>query len=861
MRPLKLTIQAFGPYIKPVTLDFEKNLRDKKIFLIHGATGAGKTTILDAICFALYGKASGEERDAAMMRSKGVSDKTATVVEFSFALGEKIYNVRRTLTYNPNRKNNKNQIDAELRRDGQVIETQATRVTNAITELLGFKPEQFRQVVLLPQGEFKNFLSANSADRQPILDALFNAALYSLIENKLKLKADDAQNKYEDLVDKREALIAPLQGAKLDDSVLEKLSNDYDAAVKECEDLEENSNAAQNEYSAAQSLSNDFNELDSRNEALQKAQNNLVEAEKKFTTAKDEYDLRNAQQPQRDKLKSDVEKLNDIKNVLEKELEPKREALTDADDDLKKATETLNECESNAETFDDLLKRLEERRDKLTGADDILKTLQEIEERERELKRALRKISDAEKNYNDAQIELERLQKLQHDGSAALLAKNLRDGEPCPVCGSTNHPQLAFREEIIPSDEEVKKAQSEVDKLKKNLDKAKISVAKIQSAIDTKRADLKKFDNVPDKDTAKKNADELADCKRRIETGKRLIAENNSALEPARNAFNEASRIRAQRLGEWQTVKKRIPQIYLDNSSQLNDDIKAIQDQLSELENAWKNANKNFREAGNEKSSCETALETAQDAQRKFADKLKGKQPPDIGALKTFAETAQKKYNDAFKKKILLGKTLEDMTELSKQLAALDKKISVADKDLRVWKKLSDAAGGKISGNKLSFARYYLSAMFEEVLTEANYRLEKMSDHRYNLQSRKAGERSNSKLGLNLEIFDDYTGTTRPVETLSGGESFLASLSLALGLAAVVQNNSGGIKLDTIFIDEGFGTLDTETLDFAMKTLIDLQSGGRLVGIISHVEELKNQMPVRLEITKGKTGSTARFVS
>jgi len=176
-----------------------------------------------------------------------------------------------------------------------------------------------------------------------------------------------------------------------------------------------------------------------------------------------------------------------------------------------------------------------------------------------------------------------------------------------------------------------------------------------------------------------------------------------------------------------------------------------------------------------------------------------------------------------------------------------------------MWKTLSDVASGKTS-TKISFQRYYLATMFKEVIEEANNRLEKMSGGRYRFKNKEDIGDRRRKAGLDLEILDEYTGTARPVETLSGGESFLASLSLALGLAAVVQNNSGGIKLDTIFIDEGFGTLDIETLDFAMKALIELQSGGRLVGIISHVEELKNQIPVRLEVFKTKTGSTAKFI-
>ena len=546
---------------------------------------------------------------------------------------------------------------------------------------------------------------------------------------------------------------------------------------------------------------------------------------------------------------------------------------------MQTATDALNKCNDDAKKFDARLAKLKQRRSELIDAQKILaeaqvtfnkacdreKIRQEISRLEDDLKHAQEKIFTAEKNFNAAQIELERLQKLQRDGSAALLAKNLHDGEPCPVCGSKNHPQLACREEIIPSDEEIAAAQKNVDKLKKILDNAKISAAQIETSITNKRDDDKKFADVPDKktaqkilDTAQKNADEFADCDNRIARGEKFIADNNDALNKARDKKNSAASAHDKLFGEWQTFQAQIPEKYSVDSQQLDNDLDALKNQLKELDDAWKSADENFRKAGNKKSSCEATLKSAQEAQSQLADKLKDSTPPNLDALKNLADDAQKNFNAAIRFETSLKNSLDNITKLASQIAELDKEISAAEKNLRLWKKLSDAACGKIRGNKLSFVRYYLSAMFEQVLTEANYRLEKMSERRYNLQNRHAVDRSNEKLGLNLEIFDEFTGETRPVATLSGGESFLASLSLALGLAAVVRNNLGGIKLDTIFIDEGFGSLDSETLDDAISTIIE-QSGGRLVGIISHVEELKNQIPVRLEVLKTKTGSTAAF--
>lgn len=878
MRPLTLTMQAFGSYVEPVTLDFENNLRDTKIFLINGVTGAGKTTILDAICYALYGKASGNDRDGAMMRSKGIPDDVKMKVKLTFALGEKIYTVTRVLSYSPNRKT-PIQVAAELICGGQVLETKSTAVTNKIKDLLGFNADQFRQVVLLPQGEFSSFIKSTADERQLVLNALFDTEIYKKIEDGLKRKADDAQKIFDDLNRDKITLTAQLQGAQADDAALDKLRADCVAAQEKTAALKKIVDDTQREYTEGKILAGDFTELERRSKALTAAKNRLDQAEKIFDAAKTEYDRRDAERTQRDTLKGDIDKLAEIKKALD-ELDAKRKALDAAQKNLQTAKDALKDLQDKADKYDKRLADLKKRRGELAGAEKNFveartlsdrarerdTVLQEIARLEVDSKRAQSKITAADKKHSAANLKLERLQTLQREGSAALLAENLRDGDACPVCGSRTHPKLACTEKIIPSDREIDAARSDVDDLKKSLDAAKIDAAKIETAISSKRDDLKKFSDVPDSATVKKifdaaqlKAAEFADCDKRIAKGEQCVADNKKALNDATDKQNAASNAEAQRRGEVQTTQDRIPQDYLSNQAQLDADLAAKQNTLRELDAAWKLADKNFRAASNEKSSCAGALTIAQDSKDTLADKLQGKTPPDVAALKSRADDAQKNHEAAIGTETSLKNNLNALIKLSAQLAELDKKICAAEKTLRIWKRLSDAAGGKIRGNKLSFTRYYLSFMFDQVLTEANYRLEKMSNHHYNFHSKYAGNSKNSTAGLNFEIFDEYNGETRSVVSLSGGEIFLASLSLALGLAAVVRNNAGGIKLDTIFIDEGFGSLDTETLDYAMKALLELQSGGRLVGIISHVEELKNQIPVRLEVYKTKTGSRVRF--
>ena len=383
----------------------------------------------------------------------------------------------------------------------------------------------------------------------------------------------------------------------------------------------------------------------------------------------------------------------------------------------------------------------------------------------------------------------------------------------------------------------------------------------------TQRENLKKYSDLPDLITAqknlavaKKNAAEFADCEKRIKLGEQYIEENKFALKNAQNEQKIAANEREKIFGGLQTLQAQIPQNSLENDAQLDADISSTQKKLRELEKSWDSAQKNFIAAGNKKFSCEGLLIAAKKSFDELEDKLKDKKPPELDALKARARSAEENYVASIEKVTSLKNTLDNLKKISAKIAELEKKIAEAEKKFRVWKKISDAASGKIPGKKISFARWYLRAMFAQVLTEANYRLAKMSENRYWFKPKDEGKSKSSTAGLNLEIFDEYSGESRPIATLSGGESFLASLSLALGLAAVVRNNSGGIKLDTIFIDEGFGSLDAETLDFALKTLIELQSGGRLVGIISHVEELKNRIPVRLEIIPSKTGSTAKFI-
>jgi len=291
----------------------------------------------------------------------------------------------------------------------------------------------------------------------------------------------------------------------------------------------------------------------------------------------------------------------------------------------------------------------------------------------------------------------------------------------------------------------------------------------------------------------------------------------------------------------------------LEAVEKISADLQKIQSEKKNLDDAFNVADKNFRKSSAEKSELEGAIKTAEDVYQNAAAKVEGKVKPNLADLQSKVDDAQKLHIEQIKIAKGVEENLNTLKKIAYRLKFVTADIEGAEDNFVMWKKLSDTANGK-----LSFQRYYLNSMFRHVIEAANLRLDTMSGGRYQFRNKEQTNKSRLA-GLDLEIFDSYASTCRDVATLSGGESFLAALSLALGLAAVVKNTAGGINLDTIFIDEGFGSLDSETLDYALNTLVNLQADGRLVGIISHVEELRQRISTRLEVVKQKDGSFARF--
>ena len=1025
MKPISLTIEAFGPYRDSVTLDFSA-LQDHSMFLISGPTGAGKTSILDAMVYALYGEPSGEVRKTDAIRSDFAEPERMTRVDFSFAIGEDQYRVERLPKQlvakkrgTGMREQNASATVYEMK-DGEwkVIATSAAAIRDTVQRIIGFRKDQFLQVVLLPQGEFRKLLVASTSEREELLHTLFRTELYRKLQEALKVAYDDAKAGIEENLTKQVALIQSIPHDE-DTPVLtaqhvrELLANrepyrdelvvKRDEAITEVEQL----NALRKEWAvynqAQQSLTEAASTLDLV-KAREGERSSLSEKIQFLTSLTPSYELYKQFSDKQGVLKTletalsdakkDVEfasqhesKCTDAHDVLVSQgetIQAKRTTLaqlrqqSEKFDELELLNQELSTLKSSLEAKDrekteaelqaqhklvaDLEAALGEARKQFQANSKVLESIPRIQEQLSQLQRYSELLAQKQKIQNDieakdqslaaidesvknSKVQLERLEHLMAEGRAFELVHLIVDNEPCPVCGSTEHPQLASKPELYPTKEEIEAARvvrdevlqkqaSEIGqketlvvRLQELDEEVKDQVSKLTSSIDGFSEDT--FDSIQQdllsqmdrlialrsdteqlSKTIATNEDELIGAKEKLgklEIGYKALLESLHDLEV------QLSSVQAK----IDAVSKILPTTDLDTwrkqIESLETDINAYDEQVevckTNLEAAREqlNAKRGRLETLSAQVQEETnnldviykeytkLLQSISLCEADFIELL-----DDYKALDTFRtelhaldeafNKAQAVYDAAFKvaKSIVeprdkvsdevYDEAVERRDTLVGNLAAWDKEtkhiettlasleeldvaMGEARNEVEFLSRLNDLANGGEQGFKnVTFERYVLGAILDEVVYAANLRLQKMSRSRYSLERSDYTGGGRGKQGLDLAVMDAFTGQSRPANTLSGGETFLASMALALGLADVIQSYAGGIHMDTMFIDEGFGTLDPDTLELAMETLVQLQSSGRLIGMISHVPELKTRIPAHLEVTRGDDGSTAKFV-
>ncbi len=1025
MKPISLTIEAFGPYRDSVTLDFNE-LQNHSMFLISGPTGAGKTSILDAMVYALYGEPSGEVRKTDAIRSDFAEPDRMTRVDFSFAIGDARYRVERLPKQlvakkrgTGMREQNASATVYEMK-DGEwkVIATSAAAIRDTIQRIIGFRKDQFLQVVLLPQGEFRKLLVASTSEREELLHTLFRTELYRRLQDALKSAYDEAKSGIEENITKQSALLQSIPH----DEEIPVLTIEH---VRELlKDREPHRNTLVVERDKAVAVVDQFNALRNEWALYNQVQQSLIEATNKLDLVKERekersslnekvqfltgltpsYELYKQLSDKQAVLKTLKTALSDAKKSVDaaaqheskcteayevlashaETIQAKRTTLvqlrqqSEKFDELALLNKELSTLNSQLETQDrekseaklqaqyklvaDLEAELVEVRKQFQANSKALESIPHIQEQLSQLQRYSELLAEKQKAQNDisakegslaildesvknSTVRLERLEHLMAEGRAFELVHLVVDNEPCPVCGSTEHPQLASKPELYPNKEEIEEARAVRDgalqkraseigqketliiRLHELDEQVKEQVSKLKSSIADFSEDT--FDSI--QQGLASQMEQLTALRRDTEQLTKIITKNEHDLIEGKDKLGKLEIGHNELLNNLHDVAVQISSVQakIDGLSKilpttdldawhkqielLETEINTYDEQLkvckSSLDAAKEQLNAKrgrleilFTQVQEETRNLDgfyqeyvKSLQSISVSEDDFIDALGDYKVLDafrteLHALDEAFSTAQAVYDAALKhaqsviepsntvSDEVYDTAVEKRDNLVGSLAAWDKEtkhikttlasleelekaMGEAREEITFLSRLNDLANGGEQGFKnVTFERYVLGAILDEVVYAANLRLQKMSRSRYSLERSDYTGGGRGKQGLDLAVMDAFTGQSRPANTLSGGETFLASMALALGLADVIQSYAGGIHMDTMFIDEGFGTLDPDTLELAMETLVQLQSSGRLIGMISHVPELKTRIPAHLEVTRGDDGSTAKFV-
>lgn len=877
MRPERIRISAFGPYAGQEDMDFSA-LGNHTLFLICGPTGAGKSTILDAMCYALYGKTSGAVRSGEDLRSNYVGYDRKTYVEFDFAIGDRHYRIYRSPTQLLERQKGDRskpvehkgkadfyEIDEEGREKAHIT---SKGVDSAVEKLLGVGLEQFRQIILLPQGDFRKLLLADSSDRQKIMEQLFQTGIYLAFEKRLQEETQKLKTEYSRGELQRTTLLETCRSeseeelekqAEINEKVLKEKETEFMQADKEQQ-------VFLRAYDEANVLHGAFLRLETAEMALKRMEEKRKEKEElrghikmiraAQSVTKEWSEAVNAKKQQRTAAET-LEKAAADLPVKEKAKAEAKQALALFEKEKPKQKERI-EMKGKLEQYRNpsrsygTAKREAER---LAGIYAV---------KQKEAERLREQVSAAEKKAAEDKKNWLCRNRIFMEGQAFVLAEKLTDGQPCPVCGSLSHPAPAAAGEDRIMEKDVKDAERQMhlseDAEKKIRHEAEAYQAKELAAAKESADKAMTVLSELEKNLPAAYRDSLA-LEKEIKALETRISSFEKSLEQAEEKQKNAETI-YQALKEQKELLEKQAGEFLKVSEEKNCILKIKVAEAGFTD--WFECSRYMKEVPR-LEAYENDLKIYDQSVHAEEEKIKGEKEKTAGKTKPdMNDWNEKRMKLLESMKRFAAEKAEKETELKKQKETLKKLYQLKETQKEISEKYSlvahlwEIAQGKETG--INLERFVLGALLDAVTEKANLRLMEMSGNRYELL-RKRGERSDGrkKAGLDLEVFDGNTGRARPAATLSGGETFLASLSLALGLADVVQEYAGGVHLDAMFIDEGFGSLDSESLDLAMKTLQELKGQNRLIGLISHVGGLEERIPAKLRVTKTQTGSTAAF--
>lgn len=918
MRPLKITMSAFGPYAGEVTLDMQK-LGKSGIYLITGDTGAGKTTVFDAISYALYGEASGNYRENTTLRSKYASADTPTFVELEFEYNNEIYKINRNPEYpRPNKRGEgftKQSANAELvMPDGSVI-TKIKEVSAKVEEIIGINKNQFSQIAMIAQGDFRKLLNCETNERSKIFRKIFKTEPYHNIEiklsslfNELRRNREKEKSGIEQYINQlkcneNDTLSLELERAKSGDVLIEdviKLAGEiinkdtleYTKTQKNIESINEeiekiNSNIKL--YENQEATKKAYAKASAKLEELKTKRNDCEKAYKSAEAQRDRLDdltrkinLINSKMPKYDELKSLENSINERTQSFEKSnnlLKLKQQEITLLEKEIDEKSKALEEVKGADLLVQKLTVQKEEINKKAEALKELKTEIDRCKTEQKNLKNAQSFAKSALDEYGALENEYNQIYIAFFNEQAGIIADELKEGEPCPVCGSTSHPNLARKSENAPSQADVESAQNLVKKAQEKADKARDTASALKSRFDEIAANVKSAakklfgtdDNVFDDYNSNINA-----LKKEYDCTLALLKTANEKLNLYQKLDKEIPKIQEKQKSLSDEISKLNTQKASDEAF-ISENTKRVTSIKSELDfESADLAKDKLKEYTNLSSDIKNAIEKSKndfdDIKSKY-DTQKGTKASLENALKEFKEIDLVSLNE---KSLKLNEHKKDIDRTAKSLySCIESNKLLVDNisekrdilkeydDKYVWlKALSETANGDISGKeKITLETFVQMTYFDSIIRKANIRLLTMSDGQYELVRRSDAETLKKNEGLALDVIDHFNGSSRSVSTLSGGESFMASLCLALGLSDEIQSSNGGIKLDTMFVDEGFGSLDGEALDRALSALTSLSQGNRLVGIISHVDALCDRIDNKIVITKDRTiGSNAQII-
>lgn len=992
MRPIKLKLQAIGPFAKYQEIDFQR-LTNGNIFIISGKTGSGKSTIFDAIMYALFDSPSIESRDKESLRSDFASPEVESFVELTFISQQKKYRVKRMpKQYRIKKRGTGLKLDetkVELYVDEECISTKVNEVNKKLIEILGINAKQFRQIIMLAQGEFKKLLVADSKEREEIFRKIFQTENYLILQDKLKAKTNELRKEINtteiklatifkqeeieyDNVNADEALQNLHTKQKNVEVNIEELNQQIKLSKLKIDEMEINNQNMEKINSLHQKLQENqeknnklkkdvvkINDLSLELEKVKKYQNissayfKVQEYSKNKLNIEQNIEKNQSLAIQIEKLENEVlnsKKVDELETLIknnseeiikiDKKQEKNQEKLSKIkqlehfEQEMYQNTSKINDLRNELRLSEEVLKNYKQSLDevsliklKIKDNEIILNELNEQKQLIETKQNLLKRIQQSEQNFqlclNDFRQEKNKFnqnEEVFYLNQASILAMNLKQGDLCPVCGSTEHPNLAKTNlEIIITKEDLDLQKQNIEQLRIGVDKKsqktsnlKTELQAIQNQINLQpeyvkaqeveinyllnklREELRSAENFilenqnieDEMNKIKLNESEL-EKKINLMQGKidglnvenqdtDVLTQDIEVLNTKLNDLNKNSKLYHEKLkinseqrevlvkleATYETTKIKLEQELFSVDLLLKQEQANLQQYLDENELSG-NLIEDYLKVDSlelQKQISNYQYEVKQVSQNIFDLQQDISKLEQITKFSNFEKIEEYKINHS---KLLetLGSNRKELANINnsiKQVKMLLSENSVQLSQYQIYANLERVACGQ-NEHYLSFERYILAIYFDEIIKYANLRLKRLTDNRYSFKRNSEKVKGQRQRGLDLVIYDFYTAHERDVTTLSGGESFKASIALALGLSDAMRIENGGIELETLFIDEGFGTLDEESLEMAIDVLNDLQSDGRLIGVISHVNSLKERINQQILVEKSNVGSQVKL--